>query len=147
MVRELVVMEADKVADIVVDEVADMEVDKAADKVADMVADKKILADMELDMVDDMEVDKVSGMVADMMAVKEKIDININMEIQFGGQSACPRWAVSDFPRISNTISRPSYLMTTMHADTDKYKCKVLGKPNVCFICEKQRVQGFQIIR
>ena len=121
----------------------DVEVYKGADK----RRRKKWSINMELDMVDDMEVDKVSGMVADMMAVKEKIDININMEIQFGGQSACARWAVSDFPRISNTISRPSYLMTTMHTDTDKYKCKVLGKPNVCFICEKQRVQGFQIIR
>ena len=39
-----------------------------------------MVADMELDMVACMEVDKVNDMVAD----NKKIDIDINMEIQFG---------------------------------------------------------------
>ena len=43
------------------------------------------MVNMELDMVADMEVDKVSNMVADNNNFEKiNIDIDINMEIQFG---------------------------------------------------------------
>ena len=59
------------------------------DKVADMEADK--MADIEVDMVADIEVDTVADMEVDMVA-DININININMEIQFGervGHGGC----------------------------------------------------------
>ena len=50
---------------------------------------------MELDMVADMEVDKVADKVADIVAEnKEKIDIDINTEIQFGERFGHGGWLV-----------------------------------------------------
>ena len=64
---------------------------------------------MELDMVADMEVDKVANnvadMVADMLDVKQWIDININMEIQFGERVGHGSWLIG--PKFSSTRSLP----------------------------------------
>ena len=56
--------------------VPDMEVDKVADKVTDMVAD--MVADMVTDMVTDVEI----------------IDIDVNIEIQFGERVGHGGWLI-----------------------------------------------------
>ena len=123
-------VEVDKVADMVADMLADkknmadmelvmvahMEVDKnpldmAANMVVAMEVDKvaDMVADMELDMVANIEVDKVADMVAD----NKKINIDINVEIQFGERIGHEGgWLIG--PKLFRSEAYPSVMMMLM---------------------------------
>ena len=56
-------------------------------------------------MVTDMEIDKVADMVADNKEIK-KIDIDINMEIQFGERVGHRDWLIG--PKLFSKLTRLS---------------------------------------
>ena len=62
-----------------------------------------MVADMEVDKVADIEVDKAADMVANMVSDNKKIDIDIdiNMEIQFGERVGHRDWLIG--PKLFST--------------------------------------------
>ena len=70
-----------------------------ADMVADMAAD--MVADTEVDMVADMEVDEVADM--------KKIEINIDVEIQFGERVGHGGWLIG--PKLFDPKQYPACAM------------------------------------